>query len=52
LDAGRVLAQAGAWNTVPFTGPASSQTDQAPIRAEVGWIAKLARRLPWVAAAE
>jgi hypothetical protein len=52
LDAGRVLAEAGAWNTVPFTGTARWQTDQTPAKAEDGWVARLVRRLPWTAAAE
>jgi hypothetical protein len=50
-DAGRVLAEAGAWNTVPFTGSAGWQADQAPAGAEAGWVTRLARRLPWTAAA-
>jgi hypothetical protein len=50
LDAGRVLAEAGAWNTVPFTGFTRRQTDQARTQAADGWVIRLARRLPWVAA--
>lgn len=54
LDAGRVLAEAGAWNTVPFTGPAGSadphpaptSTRNHGVRARV---ARLVRRLPWLA---
>lgn len=52
LDAGRVLAEAGAWNTVPFTGPAgfpaAGQVPTSPrnhgVRAR---LTRLVRRLPW-----
>jgi hypothetical protein len=50
LDAGRVLAEAGAWNTVPFTGFTRRQTDQARTQAADGWVTRLVRRLPWAAA--
>jgi hypothetical protein len=50
LAAGRVLAEAGAWNTVPFTNPTGRSTD--PVPADAGWVARLVRRLPWTAAAE
>jgi hypothetical protein len=52
LDAGRVLAEAGAWNTVPFTSPACPaglRADSAPARTGAGWLIRLIRRLPWVA---
>jgi hypothetical protein len=52
LDAGRALAEAGAWNTVPFTGSAGWRADRAPVRAKAGWAARLVRRLSWTAAAE
>ena len=54
LDAGRVLAEAGAWNTVPFTGPTGPRVDQGRTEAQTGggWVARLVRRLPWTAAAE
>jgi hypothetical protein len=52
LDAGRVLAQAGAWNSVPFTSHTGRQGDQAPAMAQAGWVARLVRCLPWTAAAE
>jgi len=51
LDAGRVLAEAGAWNTMPFTTPTGWQADQAPAGAEAGWAARLVRRLSWTASA-
>jgi hypothetical protein len=51
LDAGRVLAEAGAWNTVPFTGSAGWQADHASAGAEAGWVTRLVRRLSWTAAA-
>ena len=59
--AARVLARAGAWNTMPFTGPADWRTDhqppdqlpsgRGPARTGGGWLARLVRRLPWTAAA-
>jgi hypothetical protein len=49
LDAGRVLAETGAWNTMPFTNPTGRPTGQASATAEAGWVARLVRRLPWVA---
>jgi hypothetical protein len=52
LDAGRILVQAGAWNTVPFTGPTSPQVGPGPAQRGRGWVARLVRRLPWLAAAE
>lgn len=54
LDAGRTLAQAGAWNTVPFTGPTGLRVGPGSARARGwrGWVASLVRRLPWRAAAE
>ena len=53
LDAARVLAEAGAWNTVPFPGPGGPQTGPERTTAAGGWVARvvrLVRRLPWVAA--
>lgn len=44
LDAGRLLAEAGAWNTMPFTGPTGRQADQAPATAGTGWVARVVRR--------
>jgi hypothetical protein len=55
LDAGRVLAEAGAWNTVPFTSPACPaglRADSAPARTGARWLIRLIRRLPWVATSE
>lgn len=59
--AARVLAQAGAWNTMPFTSPADWQTGhepsghepsgRGPARTGGGWLTRLARRLSWTAAA-
>lgn len=51
LDAGRILAEAGAWKTVPFTGPTGLRVDPGQAAVEGGWVARLFRRLPWVAAA-
>lgn len=50
LDAGRVLAEAGAWNTVPFPDPGGWQADpepsgRNPARAGGRWPARLVRRL-------
>lgn len=41
--AAHLLAQAGAWNTIPFTGPVGWQTDREPSRAADGWLARLVR---------
>ena len=47
LDAGRVLVEAGAWNTVPFTGPAGPRggpgKDRGPDR---GWVGRPAGPAP------
>jgi hypothetical protein len=56
LDAGRVLAESGAWNTVPFTSPAHWHTGQEPpggepARAVGWWLGRLARRLRLMTAA-
>jgi hypothetical protein len=50
--AARVLAQAGAWNTMPSPGLVSWQADREPTRAGGGWLARLVRRLRWMAAAQ
>ena len=53
LDAAWVLAEAGAWNTVPFLGPGGPQAGPGRTTAAGGWVARvvrLVRRLPWVAA--
>jgi hypothetical protein len=56
LEAGRFLAEAGAWNTVPFTGPVGWQVGPGRTTAAGGWVARLVRlvrlvrRLPWAAA--
>jgi hypothetical protein len=49
LDAGRVLAEAGAWNTVPFDGPGGWQVGLGGARAAGGWVVRLVRCLPWMA---
>ena len=46
--AARVLAQAGAWNTVPFTSLASWRTHQEPARAAGGWLPRLPRLPGWL----
>lgn len=50
LDAGRVLAEAGAWNTVPFTGPTGLRVAAGRTAVGGGWVARLVRRLPWTVA--
>ncbi|HET9656753.1 MAG TPA: hypothetical protein VFP72_15480 [Kineosporiaceae bacterium] len=52
LAAGRVLAEAGAWNTMPFTRPIGRPAGQGSAVARAGWVARLVRRLPWVTKAE
>jgi hypothetical protein len=47
LDAGRVIAEAGAWNTIPFTGPTGRQADQAFATAEAGWAVRAIRSVGW-----
>lgn len=50
LDAGRILAEAGAWNTVPFPDASGMRTGQEPPLRGDGWVSRLARHLPWAAA--
>jgi hypothetical protein len=52
LDAGRVLAEAGAWNTVPFPGPDGWRTGPGRTGAADGWgtrAVRWVRRLTWAA---
>jgi hypothetical protein len=49
LDAARVLAEAGAWNTVPVLGPGGPQSGPERTTAAGGWVARVVRsvrRLP------
>jgi hypothetical protein len=47
--AARVLARAGAWNALPFTGPVDWQACREPARGTGGWLARLVRCLSWAA---